>query len=260
MWLSRAHDGHHRLKIPATILIVLVCLFAGGCGSDDPEPTPTTTAFIPATIPPGATTVGDLLDRINGALTGVSSMRTTFWTTSDGTIDSPPSSGQVTVELVILPSDRHVMQMVDGTITDQQMVVGGRVYMRGTLVPAAVAPLVDANTWIEIDPNVASSSPLAQHVAYLISPVTAGIGVVSPETRLVAAVPAGDVTIKGRTCAAYTFGNPEGITYELTLDQEDLPCRLVMSAAGGSNVTMYEVNPDGAAIAPPDIATPQGAS
>ena len=183
-------------------------------------------------------------------------MRTTFWSTPEGQVTSPAAGGAVTIEEVVLPADRHVVQMAGGTVVDEQLVVDGRIYMKGALVPAAIAPMMDANTWVEIDPAAATSNvPIAQHVAYLTSPVTSPMGSVSPETASQHAVPAGEVTIGERVCTVFTFGSG-GITFELAIDGHDLPCRLVMTASGVANVTLYEFNVPGLVLTAPDLATP----
>jgi len=183
-------------------------------------------------------------------------MRTIFWSAPEGQVSSPAAGGSVTIEEIVLPSNRHVVQMFGGAVVDEQLVVDGRVYIKGALVPAAIAPMMDVNTWVEIDPAAATSnSPIAQQVAYLTSPVTSPLGAVSPETGNQQAVPAGEVTIGGRMCTVYTFGSG-GIGYELAIDGSDLPCRLVMSASGTANVTLYEFNVPGLVLTAPDLATP----
>jgi hypothetical protein len=246
-------------RLPGSALVVLCCLLLAACGGNEatsPDPTPTVSSTIPPTLPPGAITVGDLLDRMDAAWGDVRSMRTTFWSAPDGEIASPAANGAVTIEEIVLPANRRVVQLVDGAVVDEQIAVDGRVFMKGSLVPVAIAPMMDAKTWVEIDPAAAASSaPIAQQIAYLMSPVTSPMGVVSPETRNLQAVPAGEVTVGGRVCAVYTFASG-GISYELAIDDNDLPCRLVMSASGAVNVTLYEFNVPGLVLSAPELATP----
>lgn len=245
-------------RLSGLTLVVLCSLVLAACGnqSEAPAPTPTVSPTILPTLPPGAVTVGALLDRMDAAWAGVSSMRTTFWSAPEGQLASPAAGATVTIEEVVLPANRHVVQMVNGAVVDEQLVVDGRIYMKGALVPAVIAPMMDATTWVEIDPAAATSgAPIAQQVAWLTSPVTSPMGSVSPETRGLQAVPSGEVTIDGRSCAVYTFGDG-GISYELSIDANDLPCRLVMSASGTANVTLYEFNVPGLVLTAPEVATP----
>jgi hypothetical protein len=184
-------------------------------------------------------------------------MRTTAWTSGASGVASPPTDGPVTIEEIVRPGNRRVIQMVGGVVVDEQMAIDGRVYLRGAIVPAAVAPMMDASTWVEINPAAAdSSSPIAALVAYLTSPVSSPLGEVSEETRNLMAVPAGQSTIAGRTCDVFTFGFPDRITYELALEANGLPCRFVTSAGGQANVTLYEFDPPGLSLVAPDVATP----
>jgi hypothetical protein len=251
--------GPH-LKRYQAIPILLLLVVVTGCGGSDPAPTPIPTATTVPTLPPGTLSVADLIDRTDAAFAGITSMQSTFWSTEAASAGTPPATGLVTVEQVVLPANRHVTQLTNGQVTDEQLVVDGRVYMKGALVPAAIAPMVDTATWIEVDPAAAvSDSPIAMQVAYLLSPTVSPFAGVSDETRALAAIPAGEVTIDGRTCQRYTFGDAtgdSGIGYELLLDEDDLPCRLVQSAGGYVNVTTYAFNVPGLVLVAPSIATP----
>jgi hypothetical protein len=239
---------------------VLLILFLASCGtgSNDPEPTVAPTATVLPTLPPGAITVGNVIVEIEAAWAGIGSWRATTWSTESPDLSTPASGDQVTIEEVVLPSSRHLAQVTGGVVVDEQLLVDGRVYMKGSLVQAAIAPNIDTNTWVEVDPAAASSSTsIAPQVAYLTSPITSPFASVSPETRALQAVPAGDITVEGRTCRRYTFGTAdEGIAYELALDERNLPCRLVQSGGGYSNVTTYAFDVPGLVLAAPAIATP----
>ena len=258
-FLSRAMDRFSLKRFPLIAALIVSAVLLAGCGGGDapsPTSTPEPTSTV-APLPPGAITVGDLLAQMDIAWPSVTSFRTTFWSTTGTDFSTPPATGLVTIEEAVLPATRRVIQLTDGVVTDEQIVVDGRIYMKGALVPAAIAPMMDVSTWVEIDPSGASSnSPAAMQIAYLTSPIASPFAEVSDETRGLQAVPAGEVTINGRTCTPYTFGDPSTVSYELALDANNLPCRLTMTAGGSTNVTTYEVNPTDIAIAAPDLATP----
>lgn len=253
-------------SFPTSIVLLLVLIITVGCTSPgrDPEPEPTLepTATIPPTLTPGGTSVGDLVNRTQAAWGGVTSMRTTFWTGSAGDLATPATTGSFTTEITVLPNARHVIQTVDGQVVDEQITVGGRVYMKGSMVVAAIAPMIGPDTWVEVDPAAATSnSPIAMQIAYLTAPVTSPFATVSPETLALEAFPAGEITVGDRSCRAYTFGAAAGtgIQYELSLDADDLPCRMMLTSGDIANVTIYEFNVPGLGIAVPDIATPEPA-
>ncbi len=246
-------------RIPLVPAFLLSALLLVSCGlvSADPTPTPEPTATVSPTLPPDAVTVGDLVAGVEAAWSTVTSMRTTFWSAEVSTVGTPAADGVVTIEEVVMPSNRHVVQETDGVVTDEQLVVDGRIYMKGTLVPAAIAPMVDTNTWVEVDPAAATSdSPAAMQVAYLLSPVVSPFAGVSTETRGMLATPIGDIEVDGRTCQGFTFGDAAGITYELTIDEHNLPCRLIQTAGGYASVTAYAFNVPDLTLTAPEIATP----
>ncbi len=127
----------------------------------------------------------------------ITSMRTTFWsaeTAAGSPIGTPPPTGQVTIEEIRLPADRRLTTITDGVATDEQIAVGGRIYMKGALVRAAIAPMVDAATWVEVDPAAGLASAIASQIAYLLEPVTSPFTGVSPDTAGLEAV-AGDTIV-----------------------------------------------------------------
>jgi hypothetical protein len=189
-------------------------------------------------------------------------MRTTFWVGTAGESATPPAAGSYTTEISVLPNARHVIQTVDGQVVDEQISQGGRVYMKGSMVVAAIAPMVGPDTWVEVDPAAASSnSPVAMQIAYLTSPVTSPFTTVSPETLALEAFPSGEVTVGERTCEAHTFGDTSGngIQYELAIDANGLPCRMVLTSGNIANITLYDFNLPGLTVIAPEIATPETA-
>lgn len=246
------------------VSLAIVLIIATGCstdsGSSEPTAIPEPTATVAPTLSPNAMTVGDLVARVEAAWPTVTSMRTTFWVATGTTGGTPPTTGAVSIETVIPPSSRHVVQMQDGAIVDEQISLDGRVYMKGSLVVAAIAPMVGTDTWILVDPTTATAdSPVAMQVAYLLSPVTQPFDTITAETLATEAFPLGTVTLGERTCTTYGFGDQsgEGIRYELALDDANLPCQLLQIAGGYVNVTTYAFNLPDAVIVAPSIATPE---
>ena len=240
------------------LLVCLTVILAGCSSSSDPvEPTVAPTATAPPTVSPGGTSVGQLLDQVNVAWASTQSWRTTFWTTGDSEIVSPPAAGDVTVESSIAPDRRHVVRSVNGEVVEEQIAVGGRVFMRGQIVVAAIAPMMGPDAWVEVDPRAAdSTAAIAAQVDWLLSPIQSPFATVSAETRSLEAFPGETVEVGGRTCQTWTFGDQNGIQQELALDENNLPCRLIQRAGDFSNVTMYEFGPAGLTIVVPEVATP----
>jgi len=249
-----------RFRLSPALILILILLAGCTVGESDPTPAPEPTATVAPPLPPGTITVDELIGRTDAAWASVASMRTTFWSTATDTAGTPPVTGLVTVEEIVLPANRHVVQSTNGQVTDEQLVVDGHIYIKGALVPAAIAPNVDTDTWVEVDPMAAASdSPISMQVAYLMSPIVSPFAGVSDETRALPAIPDGTETIDGRACQRFTFGDATGeagIAYEILIDDKDLPCRLVQSAGGVSNVTTYTFNVEGLVLAAPGNATP----
>lgn len=248
------------------LIVAFVLLVATGCSTEtaDQGPAPTSTPAPTAvpTLTPGATSVGDLIERVDQVWPTVTSMRTTFWATMGSPQSTPPALGAVTVETVIVPASRHVTQLQDGAIVDEQIALNGRVYMKGSIVVAAIAPMVGTEAWVEVDPAAATSdNPLSMQVNYLLEPVHHPFGLISPETLASEAIPLDPITIGDRTCQNYTFGDQSGngIRYELSIDEANLPCQLLQFGGDYVNVTLYEFNVPGLSISAPDVATPEPA-
>lgn len=258
--LMRSRSSAFMRNLARYVVVILLGVFLAGCSSTDSEPTPdpATSPSVTPTLAPGTLRVGDVVSRIDAAWPAVHSMRTTFWTESfDGGEGSPPASGTVTIEEVVVPDARSVVVLIDGVPTDEQQAVAGRIYMKGPLVPAAIAPLVDAAIWIEVDPAAATAnSPLSMQVAYLLSPIESPFAGITAETAAREAVPQGEIAVGGRTCEVFEFGDPDGINSELAIDADGLPCRLVQRAGDAANVTLYEFNIAGMEISAPTVATP----
>lgn len=236
-------------------LILCSVTVLSGC-SVDLEPTPTPTATPTAiTFGPGDVAVGTLLDRSRESWSDVS-----LWT-SETRIDGPDESEgsgteSVTTEHIEPPNNRRVLTMNGETIASEEIVVGGTVYMRGTLVPASIYPSVDQSTWIAFDPAVVpADTPLKQRVDYLTSPPRFPFADVTAETRSLPASPMGDIQVKGRNCAVYSFTSvSEGdnaIHYRIAFDGENRPCQLSKEGGGVVDTTTWTYDDSAISIAPP---------
>jgi len=241
--------------------MLLVACSAGGSESDEaPTPEPTNA---PPTAAPGELSVGELLDRVNTAWSGVASMRVTTFSgpalrPNTGT---PAPSGTYTVEEWTAPNDRRVAEIFNGNAINEQIYVDGTIYMRGTFVAMAVAPEVGPETWIILDQDVVPpETPVGLRISYLTREAGSPFTNMSDELLAQAANESGTVRVGDRSCTLYTFGDPgnEGdeIRYELALDENDLPCQVVLRGGDTQNSSVYEFNSDGIRIEAPLEGTP----
>ncbi|HVL25444.1 MAG TPA: hypothetical protein VM450_15250 [Thermomicrobiales bacterium] len=242
-----------------SLLAVAVLLTACG-GGGDPEPTPTPAP--PPTAAPGALTVGDLLARVDAAWPQVTSMRVTSTAGPVPTDDATVTSGvETTIEETVAPDSRRIVRQTDGATTDEQVYVGGTVYMYGAFVAGAVAPEVGPGTWITVDPAaVPDDTPVGYQLSYLMRPQGAPFGSISAGMRARPVTDAGQAQVGGRICRVYSFIDAtdmgDRVEYELALDEHDLPCQLVQRAGGFQNSSVFEVNVPGLTIVAPDAPTP----
>src|SRR5262249_47406368 len=141
------------------------------CGKEGKKSTPTATAAATVATTGSATpvtggglTVGALADRIGAAWSGVSTYRAV--TTNDLGATNRPSSptanaspgavGPGAVELideVVRPDRRHRTARANGDLQYEVVVVGGKVYARGPLMPGFSPSRADPNAWVEVDPT-----------------------------------------------------------------------------------------------------------
>ncbi|MGC4105434.1 MAG: hypothetical protein QM753_03640 [Thermomicrobiales bacterium] len=235
-------------------IVLTTLLVLSGCGTSDKaaEPTATAAPVASPTLAPGEVSVDSLLDRIDAAWPNVQSMVSTsrsgqYADAQQAIASTPPTDQMVTVEKVVKPSARSISTSIGGVSVDDQMAVNGIVYFRGQSVTNAIAPFMDASTWVQVDPTlVPEDSPVGQQLAYLTSPLQAPYGTVSDGLRSRGATKTGQVTVGGRTCDVYAFtdsvSGEEGIAYTLALDSAGLPCALTASAGGYANVTTWTFN------------------
>lgn len=237
---------------------VLTSVAIAGCGVDlDSDPT-ATAAPTEVTFGPDDVAVGELLNRSQDAWDSVEG-----WSSESRTeqVDASGSGGgsTITIEEVLLPATRRVLSTTEETVVSEEMVVGGQIYLRGTLVPAAIDPDIAADTWITFSPDaVPPDLPLAQRVQYLMAAPEFPFTDVTTETRSLPASPSGDIDIDGRACAVYEFVTAGdvaiGITYRIAFDTDWLPCQLTLEGGGIVETTTWSF--DASAI---EIAAPQDA-
>jgi hypothetical protein len=242
-------------------LLLLLLLSACSSGNDAaPSPARPTDAATP-TLAPGQTRVGDLLARAEASWSSVSNLRSVF--TSTQTTSSGTAAGQreVVVE-EIKPDRRRVVIRQDGAVIDEQIVVEGVIYLRGSFVAGLVAPNVGAETWVTVDPAlVPPDTPVGQQMSALTAPIAPPYQTVSAETRALPATAAGRVDVEGRSCAAFTFSARDAtsggqIDYTLALDDTDRLCALDQTAGAVTNRTIFTYNLPELTIEAPLAATP----
>lgn len=247
--------------------IVVISLLAA-CSSDDAaDPTPTSTTEIEATAPlaPGQLSLGQLLDGIAVEVSTITSARTVFTSQSTGTT---PGTSAVTTEEYIAPDQRRIVTTNGATVVDEQIAIGSTVYMRGSFVSAAVAPMLGTDIWVNVDPSlVPADTPVGNVVGYLTSPFRMPFATVSEDLRNRGVSEAGQAEVAGRTCTVWTFVDTtdfgDRIEYGLAIDAEGLPCSLTERAGTVENVTTFEFDiPDLQIVAPesaqPVSGTPEG--
>ena len=250
---------------PTFVLGALVLLVLGACssGSDDPPPptlVPPTEVATP-TLAPGQARVGDLLERAEASWDGVTNLRSVFSSTETSSSEAETGGREVVVEEV-KPDRRRVVVREDGIVTDEQIVVDGVIYLRGSFVAGLVAPNVGDQTWVTVDPAVVPpDTPVGQQVAALNAPISAPYQAVRPETRALPATPAGRIDIAGRSCQAFTFSARDTVSggqieYTLALDDTDRLCALNQSAGAVTNRTVFTYNVPQLTIEAPLAATP----
>lgn len=231
-----------------------------GCGLDlDPDPTPTA-APTEITFGPDDIAVGELLDRSEEAWEEVDG-----WS-SETRAEQPDASesggaAAVTTEEVLLSGTRRVLSANEETIVSEEIVIGGLVYMRGTLITASIYPDVDPDTWIMFSPEaVPADTPLAQRVLYLTAAPDFPFGDVTAETRALPASPVGDVQIDGRDCSVHEFTasaqSSGGITYRIAFDATWLPCQLILEGGGIIETTTWSLGSSAIEIVTPEDAVP----
>lgn len=256
---------------PATLfrlaVLSLSAVLLVACGSNGRENAAAPTAPAtegPATAAPGEMSVADLTGRINTAWEAINAFRVT---SSSGPIPVDTGSGtpvpdsSYAIETWTVPNNREVVEVVEGTVINEQMYVEGVIYMKGIFVGSAVAPEVGSGTWITLDKDVVPrDTPVGNRVAYLTREPASPFRSLSDDLLAQPVKDSGTVQVGDRTCTLYTFGDPDNegdeIRYEVALDENDLPCQVVQRAGGYQNSSVYEFNTDEIRIVAPDAGTP----
>jgi hypothetical protein len=208
--------------------------------------------------------VEEFTNRINTAWSDVTTLRVTSSSgavpveTSSGT---PTPQGTYTIEEWSAPNNRRVIELVDGTVINEQVYVDDVIYMRGLFVGTAVAPEVGSGTWIILDQSVVvADTPVGNRVAYLTREASSPFAGMSPDLLPLPVAESGTVRVGERSCTLYTFGDPDNsgdeIRYEVALDENELPCQVVMRGGGFQNSSVYEINSGDVEIAAPLEGTP----
>ena len=252
-------------RLPFHLLIVFpLMLMLAACGDanvSEPSPTP----GVP-TAAPGQLTVADVVAMAEPAWPQVASMRTT---SQSGTI---PREGEEvaftgSVQDWTPNGDRHLIEFRDGEAVNEQISVGGTVYMRGQFVSAAVAPELDTTTWVSLDTTVVpADTPVGIQFRYLTREQDDPYGELTDDLLARPVQQGGTVTVGDRTCTIYTFGDENNtgteIRYEMAVDETGLPCQVVQRAGDFQNSTVYEFDLDITIEAPldgtPVSGTPEG--
>lgn len=258
-----------RKRLSLCVPLLSLVLMLGACSSSEDRSGPTapvtpTTEVIP-TLATGEIPVGQLVAQVATAWPQVSTARITSYSGVTG--GNLQTATTVTIEATVMTGDRRIVTLSGGTAVDESIYAGGRVFMRGTFVSTNVAPNVPPGTWVNVNPaNVPEFTPVGEQLRYLTAPPVPPFQSVSDGMKARGARGIGPVQVddSGRQCTGFTFSESasEGgvISYELDIDANGLPCRLVQSSNGYSNVTIFAFNVPGLRIMAPDAATPVSAT
>lgn len=254
--------SHHRRFFPILILMLAGVLAACGEAADtSPTPTPG-----PPTAAPGQMTVADVVALAEPGWADVRTMRTTS-RTGEVPREGEESAFTGSVQDWNSDGDRHLVEFEDGSAVNEQIWVDGTVYMRGQFVSSAVAPELDVNTWVILDPTVVpAESPVGVQIRVLTRELDNPYGELTDETLARPVQEQGQVTVGDRSCTMYTFGdeNDTGteIRYEIAVDDSGLPCQVIQRAGDFQNSTVFEFDLDITIEAPldgtPVSGTPEG--
>lgn len=258
---NNPYIGVHVIRIPhlSKIAVLLTAmLLITACGNDQetgPTPTPG-----PPTAAPGQMTVSDVIALAEPSWSNVESMRTTSHS------GQAPREGE---EVALTGSvhywtpngDRHLIEFENGSSTNEQIFTDGVIYMRGNFVSSAVAPELDNNTWVILDPSVVpSDSRVGVQIQYLTRGQENPYGNLTDDLLTRPVTESGTAIVGDRTCTVYSFGdeNDTGteIGYEIAVDAETgLPCQVIQRAGDFQNSTVYEYDL-GITIEAPTDGTP----
>lgn len=245
-------------RLVSTLILALALV---ACGNNESDLQPTATSA-PPTAEPGQLTVGDLVAQAEEPWAEVKLMRTTSRSGPVPTEGDAPTPITGSVQDWTSDGDRYIVEFQDGSVVNEQLYADGTVYMRGQFVTSAVAPQVDANTWVILNPDVVpADTPVGQRLEYLMRPQETAFGPLTKQTLAQPVTEAGTVTVGERSCTMYTYGDASGsgneLRVEIAVDERGLPCQIIQRAGGQQNSTVYEYDIPGVdVVAPIEEATP----
>ncbi|MEJ7839111.1 MAG: hypothetical protein WKF81_09855, partial [Thermomicrobiales bacterium] len=236
---SRHPVTRHVSSLIALLIAVSTLAACSSGDSSDPEPTTAPTATLP--LAPGQQSLGQLLDGVEVQLATIASARTVF---SSQTAGGTPTTSPVTTEEYIAPDSRRIVTSNGTTVVDEQIAIGAMVYMRGSFVSTAVAPMLGSDIWVNIDPAlVPADTPVGNVVSYLTGPYRMPFASISDDMRSRGVTQAGQIDIAGRTCTVWIFVDTtsfgDRIDYALSIDAQGLPCSLTERAGTVENLTTF---------------------
>lgn len=264
---NNPYIGDHVIRLSHThkfTILIAALLLLTACGNEsDTGPTPTPA---PPTAAPGQLTVADILALSEPSWPEVESMRTTSQS------GQAPRDGE---EVALTGSvqdwtpngNRHLIEFEDGTAINEQISADGVVYMRGNFVTNAVAPELDSDTWVIVDPAVVpGDSPVGIQIQYLTREQPNPYGSLTDDIMTRPVTESGTAIVGDRTCKVYAFGDESNtgteIRYEIAVDESGLPCQVIQRAGDFQNSTVYEYDLDVTIEAPldgtPVSGTPEG--
>lgn len=270
--LRRSGAVGHVAGLGLAVAIALGILAACGKKAEDRPATATAAATAPLVTgtPQGASglTVAQLADRIATAWSTVATYREVTTTvvgstTRPGSPTASPSAGRPdnveTIDEVVLPDRRRrIVRTTDGTVLYELVAVAGKAYARGPRVPGLSATRPDTFAWVAVDPRTFVGTPYERFYADLVAPAAAPYSRLSRQERSRDAVPLGQTTVGGRSCAAYRLADTtqtgERLEITLALGADDLPCSIETRGGGQTTTTTVTYN------LPLTIAAPTGAT
>ena len=247
----------------ATLIAVMMLVTA--CGTDqDTDPTPIPG---PPTAAPGQLTVADVIALAEPSWPNVESMRTTSQS-GQAPRDGENVAFTGSVQDWTPNGDRHLIEFETGSAINEQISVDGAIYMRGNFVSSAVAPELDNETWVVLDPSVVpSDSRVGVQIQYITREQANPYGELTDDLLTRPVTEGGTAIVGNRTCTVYSFGDENNtgteIRYEIAVDKETgLPCQVIQRAGDFQNSTVYEYDLDLTIAAPldgtPVSGTPEG--
>lgn len=246
------------LLLPALLVVLSACAMAS---DDETEPEPDTNGNSGAPAPtaePDQTSVGDLLDRIENAWSEVESIRIVDRVGVVEGEEDDSDAQSLAIEEVVLPDSRRVVQETGGQVVNEQIRIGDEIWMWGTFVGEVAGPELGTDQWVSLDPSESFEDPMLDgQIELLQAPLDPMYsGQISEETQALAVSEAQEEEIDDQTCYTYTWTTEidadQEVEYRMSLDEQDLPCQMVVASGGYLTVTSFDINPDDIEIEAPE--------